>query len=764
MRLAGRIPGLCLGLLVLPIVLHSAALADVTTYPAPAGEAVTNDYAVTVNGKPVDVYAAQTEHFDGDYSFASFDFSGTVEIRVTSTEPLDNVLIQPASFAVQVKEKRSQELTLLAAEPFRISIERNGRIKPLLLFGNAEETDASRPDDPNVVYFPPGVHRPGKIMLTDNQTLYLAGGAVVKGCVLAQGENITIRGRGMLAGEESPRFKGPGRYLLDCRDCRNVTVRDITIRNPWSWTFVTWNCDGVLVDNVKICGSRMINDDALDLVNTENAVVRNCFFRTQDDCIAIKGLAGMTRPCENILIEDCEFWTDAANIFRIGYECETAGMRKITARNIDVLHYSQYREPTQYWAHAIIWLQPNQNMVMEQCRFENFRVRSSGDDIVMLMAKPMSCSYRTFKNPEPGSIRNCSFKNIEVYGEEGNFRGLLYLLGNSEKHDVSGMVFEDVTYFGRPILQNSPSVEIGPFVGDVHFRSPTDWLEEAQIGAFMHFLPGDAASFAKVDDFDVDALAEQLEEMGAKYFVLTLGQNSGWFNAPNATYDRVTGYQPGERCSRRDLPLDLYRALQPKGIRLMLYLPCQTPNRDTRAQAAFGLAQGPKDQPIDVAFARQWAEVIGEWSARYGDKVSGWWFDGGYEWVGFNEDIARIYADAVKRGNPEAIVTFNPGVSLIRHTQAEDYTAGELNDPFPVVPTSRWVVGSQWHALTFLGSSWAQRDVREPNQRWRQWFQKVVAHGGAVTLDMGPNWDPAAGPIGSIGPAQAEQFTEISRP
>lgn len=293
--------------------------------------------------------------------------------------------------------------------------------------------------------------------------------------------------------------------------------------------------------------------------------------------------------------------------------------------------------------------------------------------------------------------------------------------------------------------------------------SPTDWLKEARLGAFMHFLPGDAASFAKVNDFDVEALARQLEGMGAKYFVFTFGQNSGWFNSPNAAYDGVTGYQPGERCSRRDLPLDLYRALHAKGIRLMLYLPCQTPNRDTRAQRAFGLKQGPKDQPIDVAFAKRWAEVIHEWSARYGDKVSGWWFDGGYAWIGFNEDIARIYADAVKRGNPRAIVTFNPGVRLLRHTQAEDYTAGELNDPFAVVPTSRWVDGSQWHALTFLGSAWGRRDVRQPTDRWRAWFQKVAAHEGAVTLDMGPNWNPEAGPIGAIAPAQAEQFKAISQ-
>lgn len=445
--------------------------AGVTTYPAPPGEAIRGDYAVTVNGKPVDVYAAQSEYFEGDYYFASFDFSGSVAIRVTSSKSLERVQVAPDRFGIRVERNGPNEVTLTAGAPFRISVERNGRIKPLLLFGNAVETDAPRPGDPGVVYFPPGVHRPGKIRLTDNQTLYLSGGAVVKGCVHATGKNITIRGRGILAGEESPRFKGPGRYLLDCQDCGGLSIRDIILRNPWSWTFVTWNCDRVAIDNVKICGSRMINDDALDLVNTQNATVRNCFFRTQDDSIAIKGLAKMPRPCENILIEDCQFWTDLANIFRIGYECETAGMRNIQARNIDVLYYSKnYRPPTHYWANAIIWLQPNQDMVMEKCRFENLRVRSNGEDIVMLMAKPMRCSYGAYKNPEPGTLRDCSFKNIEVFGEQGSFHGLLYVRGDSEKHHVSRLLFEHVTYFGRPITQDSPCVQIGPHAADITIR------------------------------------------------------------------------------------------------------------------------------------------------------------------------------------------------------------------------------------------------------------------------------------------------------
>ena len=129
-------------------------------------------------------------------------------------------------------------------------------------------------------------------------------------------------------------------------------------------------------------------------------------------------------------------------------------------------------------------------------------------------------------------------------------------------------------------------------------------------------------------------------------------------------------------------------------------------------------------------------------------KVAGWWFDGGYAQVGFNDSIAQIYAAAVKHGNPKAIVTFNPGVQLIRWTKAEDYTAGELNEPFKVVPRSRWVEGSQWHAFTFLGPSWSHRDTRFSTEKWASWVRAVVAHEGVVTLDMGPNWNPQEGPMG----------------
>jgi len=94
-------------------------------------------------------------------------------------------------------------------------------------------------------------------------------------------------------------------------------------------------------------------------------------------------------------------------------------------------------------------------------------------------------------------------------------------------------------------------------------------------------------------------------------------------------------------------------------------------------------------------------------------------------------------------------------------TKAEDYTAGELNEPFGTIPSSRWLSGSQWHALTYLGSNWSDRGTRYPAEKWVAWVKAVAAHEGVVTLDMGPNWNPQAGPIGSLSQEQLSQVQTI---
>ena len=75
---------------------------------------------------------------------------------------------------------------------------------------------------------------------------------------------------------------------------------------------------------------------------------------------------------------------------------------------------------------------------------------------------------------------------------------------------------------------------------------------------------------ACVREFNVERFADQMKECGAGYVIFTMHQRTRYLIAPNRTFDRLTGYRPGEACSTRDLVADLYTALHKRGIPLML--------------------------------------------------------------------------------------------------------------------------------------------------------------------------------------------------
>ncbi|MGD0088890.1 MAG: discoidin domain-containing protein [Planctomycetota bacterium] len=297
-------------------------------------------------------------------------------------------------------------------------------------------------------------------------------------------------------------------------------------------------------------------------------------------------------------------------------------------------------------------------------------------------------------------------------------------------------------------------------VADTPRSNRTDWFKDAQWGVFTHYLTGANMSAAdwnkRVADFDVPGLAKQLEAIGCKYYFITLGQNSGHYCSPNAAYDKYAGIAPS-KCSTRDLVADIQAAIAPKGIKMMLYLPCQASNADPVAQKGFGLAQGTRDQPIDEAFAHKWAEVIHEWSARYGSKVGGWWFDGAYAHVHFNEAIARIYAEAVRSGNPDSIVAFNPGVQITNWTEAEDYTAGEINEPAQIECSGRWLKNAQWHILSYLGPTWCHKPPRFSPEAVIEITRGIIENEGVVT------WDVPIEPSGLIPQPFVEQLVALHK-
>lgn len=327
-------------------------------------------------------------------------------------------------------------------------------------------------------------------------------------------------------------------------------------------------------------------------------------------------------------------------------------------------------------------------------------------------------------------------------------------------------------------------------------KDVTEWFADAGWGVLCHWLAaapssnGGAELSAEewnrwVDAFDVNGLADQLAAVGAPYFFITLGQNSGHYLSPNATYDRHVGILPS-KCSRRDLVAELYDQLHPRGIELLVYLPSGAPSSDPVAVERLGWewgfeggqpnAWGPRRTGKRLAdFQRKWEDIIREWSERWGPRIRGWWIDGCYfadeMYRHEDEPNFRSLAAALKAGNPESIVAFNPGVVsniwddgsgryVISHTEHEDYTAGECDRALPECP-GPWVEknghNARYHVLTYLGEFWCKGPPRFPDELVVGYTKHVVGRGGVIT------WDAPIERSGLIPDVYVKQLTAIGR-
>ena len=309
--------------------------------------------------------------------------------------------------------------------------------------------------------------------------------------------------------------------------------------------------------------------------------------------------------------------------------------------------------------------------------------------------------------------------------------------------------------------------------GQIQAPHRAAWMQEAQWGVMTHYLADWQARVHKlnmsveewnrlIDGFDVETLAKQLESAGAHYYQITLGQNSGYYLAPNAAYDKLTGVQPS-KCSRRDLVTDLHSALGKRGIRLMVYLPSGAPAGDKAAAAALQWRNGPYP---NREFQVNWEQVIREWSLRWGKKIAGWWFDGCY----FPNSMYRAseppnfasFAAAARAGNPEAVLAFNPGVvyRMLSITPFEDFTAGEIDKPELTTirrASNGQIDGAQIQMLSYLGQTWGMGAPRFNEEQVIAHTRKIREAGGAVT------WDVPVELNGTISQPFLDQLTALGK-
>lgn len=308
------------------------------------------------------------------------------------------------------------------------------------------------------------------------------------------------------------------------------------------------------------------------------------------------------------------------------------------------------------------------------------------------------------------------------------------------------------------------------------------WFRDRKWGVFNHYLnslqnnPDSFNSDGQCSDWngcvealDTDRMARQLHEVNAGYLVFTVMQGTRFMIAPNETYDRLTGFEPGFACSRRDLIRDLINSLAKYDIPLFLYFTGDGPIRDPDTDAG-KIFNTPNytDGKAAPDFVEKWTAVLREYSLRYGTGIKGWWVDGLFNvmYPGRDNPFIGQYKEAALAGNPDALFSANY-YGVCDHVQTRDigkyknvifgeffheiqpptdfcdYTAGEAN-AFDLYPDAPDYNGAVSHVLSFLGipkipvmvyDGWGKPGSKYSAEYMRGYVECVNSIGGVVSVD-----------------------------
>ena len=362
-----------------------AAVLGAVVYAVPeCEERNAAGYAVTVDGETAPVSAVRNSampvnirwpghqreidqsEIDG---MVRFSFSGAAKVAVTCSRDFREVTVRPRAKGVRpTVEGRRVEFTV--TEPGGYSVEFDGIHRNLHVFADPPERERVKLGDAHVRYFGPGVHEPGLIELRSGETLYIDAGAVVFGRVHARdADSIRILGRGILDMSrireqpveidpklvEEQRRKGfaitnAKRWdAVRLEFCDDVLIDGITVRDSLCYNIRPIACRGLTIRNVKICGNWRYNSDGIDMHNCERVRISDCFVRTFDDAICVKGFDYCMDEADMLhdgyrhdrftdaVIERCTVWCDWGRALEFGAETRAAEISGITFRDCDLI-------------------------------------------------------------------------------------------------------------------------------------------------------------------------------------------------------------------------------------------------------------------------------------------------------------------------------------------------------------------------------------------------------------------------------------------
>ena len=435
-------------------------LHQVFTYAAPRGAPLKQDYELYIQPRGskewtrIDTYMARVnapvaegKHRQSEISYAMFDFSGDVFVRVVcKNKQFKTVKIRPAYRGVIANRQNDSTLQFMLFQPENLSIEFDGDLtNNLLLFtskpvqSSTEARKEARQQGRDFVYYPPGYYdQADTIYLKSNTTLYLAGGSYFKGTfAIDDAENVSILGRGIAR---------PPRGYEGCHVYRSKNVLiDGLILN----TCPVGGSDGVMLHNVKSI-SHPAWGDGLNVFASSNVTYDRVFCRNSDDCTtAYATRKGFSGSVNNVCMKNSTLWADVAHPIFIGIHGDARQMDSIVNlryENIDILCQAEPQLDYQ----GCLAINCGDNNLVRKVIFDNIRI----EGVLQGSILQVKVGYNQKYCAAPGrGVENILFRGIRYYGPEPN---MSLILGYNEQRLIKNITFEGFKINGRAIYDNMP--------------------------------------------------------------------------------------------------------------------------------------------------------------------------------------------------------------------------------------------------------------------------------------------------------------------
>lgn len=473
---------------------------------------MTKNYTLSVNGEDTKIQPTRVSRFPLNRSwpgqqrpleqtevtgFASFVPEYPAQIEIKCDFDFSEVVVRPLSLGI-IPEIIGNTVSFRLDAPCQAVVEFDGIAGALHLFAEPEREEFT-PDE-HTVYFGPGEHDAGRIVLHSGETVYIHRDAVVYGEIYAEDvHDVTVMGGGILDHSKAEAvitddvdFIDPPRPSpIEIRYSENVTLRDIIIRDPCFLAVRPICCENVRIDRIKIIGCWRYNSDGIDLLNCRHAEVTNCFVRSFDDSLCIKGFCtpfvGQMNHggrvydiAEDITFRNCIVFNGWGKALEIGVDLCAREVRNCRFIDCDVIHAT----------HAAMDISNVDYADVHGILFENIRVEygekgtppifQSSDDVTypgdsadfmpyLMLAKVYYFKAYSFPGERRGRIRDVIFRNIRVTAPR---MPESVIEGYSDEYAVENLAVDGVFLNGKKITSPADAgITVGAFAKSISFES-----------------------------------------------------------------------------------------------------------------------------------------------------------------------------------------------------------------------------------------------------------------------------------------------------